>query len=235
MEKIKALVEVINGKMVAIASDDSEDRHGDSIKQEKWYLSKFKKNPVLLMSHQYHLPPIGIAKNIKVEGKKMTFEPVFHEITQQAKEVKQMFQDGIMRAFSVGFMENAKGFNELLEISAVSVPANANALVFSKSFTEEEESNVKEWIDKKSIIKKKKKIKKTVEKIVAKSVPEKTVSSNEIVFSALQDINIKLNDIGKDRQGSANIDASQLVVRGLEKLNNQLGYLGRINKKGKKL
>jgi len=222
MKNIKALVQNIKGKLIAVASDDSEDRHGDSLDQTSWDLRQFKKNPVLLMSHQYHLAPIGIAKNIRVKDNKLIFEPEFHEITQMASEVKKMFLDGIMRAFSVGFMENKKKKNELLEISAVSVPANANALVFAKSFTPEEEKEVESWV-KKNIDFKKKTAKKTKDFVTKKEFNE--------LFSVIKDINIRLNDINKGRQEPVK-DVNHLVVRGLEKLNNQLGYLGRIKKKG---
>ena len=222
MKNIKALVKNIKGKLIAIASDDSVDRHGDSLNQLDWDLKQFRKNPVLLMSHQYHLAPIGIAKNIKVVDDRLIFEPIFHEITQQASEVKKMFEQGIMKAFSVGFMENAKKKLELLEISAVSVPANANALVFAKSFTPEEEKEIGEWVSKNIKIKKK-----TIEKKAEYVTKE---DFNEL-FSTIKDINIRLNDINKDRQEPVKDDINHRVVRGLEKLNNQLGYLGRIKKK----
>ena len=217
MKKIKALVEKKGEKMIAIASDSSNDRQGDSIKQDNWDLRNFRKNPVLLLSHQHHLPPVGVAKNIRIDGKKMTFEPVFHDITQQAREVKQMYIDGIMKAFSVGFMDSEKK-NELLEISAVSVPANANALVFSKSFTEKDEIEIKSWVEKK---KKKKSPACRMEGEQSVDKPKK----KDTVLSAIKDINIRLNNINKGRP------SEDVISKALEKLNKQLGYLQRKLKK----
>jgi len=228
MKNIKALVEKVKGKLIAVASDDSVDRHGDSINQDAWDLKQFRKNPVLLMAHQYDRPPVGIVKNIRRDDNTLTFEPVFHEITQEAREVKKMYLDGIMRAFSVGFMqkENKKGDvlkNELLEISAVPVPANGNALVFAKSVSEKTVKDIDKWIKEKSVLKKKSL--KNKKEFVDKE------EFNEL-FSVIKDINIRLNDITKGRQEPAKADTNQLVVRGLEKLNNQLGYLKRKSKKG---
>ena len=103
---LKALVEKKNGKLVAIASTEEKDRMGDIIEAKGWLLNNFKKNPVLQFAHNYTIPPIGIAKNIRIKGNQLIFEPEFHTITQLAREVKQMFEaePPIMRAFSVGFI-----------------------------------------------------------------------------------------------------------------------------------
>jgi len=212
-KEIKALVENINGKMVAVASDDSQDRQGDAIPQDRWKLFNFLKNPVLLMSHQYHLPPVGIVKNIRIEGNKLIFEPVFHEITQAAREVKQMYLDGIMRAFSVGFMPTKDKSNELLEISAVSVPANANALMFSKSISDTEKKSIDEWVQKEAN-----------DNVMQKQLPEE--NAEKAILVEIKNINIRLDNIEKGRQ-SADLNSREILVRAIEKLNKSLGFLNR--------
>jgi hypothetical protein len=213
MKKIKALVERINGKMVAIASDESTDRHGDSIKQDKWDFKNFRKNPVLLLSHNYNQPPVGLVKRFRVDGKKMIFEPHFHNITEQAREVRQMYEEGIMRAFSVGFMDNDKS-NELLEISAVSVPANANAVVFEKSVSDSDKKEIDKWL-------------KSFEDVEEK---DNTVDMTE-VFEQIKSINVRLNNI--EKVGTKSKSETKLVSSALEKLNKNLSYLNRKVVKGK--
>ena len=160
MEKktIQAITERIEGKMIAIASDESEDRAGDIIKVDSWDFKNFLNNPVLQAGHDYRPQfTIGIAKNLRVEGKKVIFEPVFHTITKLAKEIKQMYEEGILKAWSVGYIPGDR--NELLEISAVAVPANANALMLVKGMDLNEEKEVKEKTAefvKKEVTKKKK-------------------------------------------------------------------------------
>ena len=151
-EQIKAFVEKVDGKMVAIASDETMDRHGDSLKVDLWDLKNYKKNPVLQFAHDYSQPPVGIAKNIRKEDGKLLFEPVFHSFTQLARDVGTLYDEGIMNAFSVGFIPhadeqgNAKSL-ELLEISAVPVPANPAAVVLEKSMKLEVKAEEKQQID----------------------------------------------------------------------------------------
>ena len=157
--QIKAYTKKSNNKLIAIASSETRDRMGDSLKASGWQLENFKKNPVLQFAHNYNVPPIGIAKNIRIEGNELIFEPVFHELTQIAREVKTMFESDppIMRAFSVGFIplerekKNSNNITkqELLEISAVPVPAHQGALIIDEKTVKEE---IKEEI--KSFIKK---------------------------------------------------------------------------------
>ena len=123
---------------VAIASDESEDRMGEVIMQDGWVLDNFKKNPVLLWAHSHRETPIGKVTDIKIVDGKLMFSAQFAgEIDPFSKKVWQMFKGGYLNAFSVGFMvlemEGNKFLKvELLEISAVPVPANANALVVAR-------------------------------------------------------------------------------------------------------
>ena len=147
-EYLSSLVEQKEGKLTAVASDETVDRMGDSLSIDNWDFKNFKKNPVLQLSHDYSQVPIGVVKNLKIVGKKMTFEPVFHEFTQAAREVKKLYEEGIMKAFSVGFIypREEKGKFELLEISAVAIPANPTALICSKSVKAEDMTKIKAWV-----------------------------------------------------------------------------------------
>jgi len=139
-----------NGVLTAIASTEDQDRAGDILSVKQWDFSKFKMNPVLQAGHKYDPQfTIGIAKNIRVEGKKVLFEPIFHSITPLAKQIKEMYEKGFLKAWSVGFIpaEDEKGFHELLEVSAVAVPANAFALM--KGFEKDNiEVEMKNWVEK---------------------------------------------------------------------------------------
>jgi hypothetical protein len=124
---IEARVEKKNDRIIFIASDESIDRHGESLDIEKWDLKNFKKNPVLLAEHWPAIENIvGKAKKIWIEGKKLLFEPQFHEITEMARTVKAMVEEGVLQTVSVGFIPKENSY-ELLEISFVAIPANANA------------------------------------------------------------------------------------------------------------
>lgn len=132
---------------VAIASDGVVDRHGESINQEGWNFKNFKKNPVFLWSHNSGVgearPPIGKVKKLWFEGKgkrsKLMFQPQFDMEDDFARDIYRKYKDGFLSAFSVGFIplemeDNTYTKAELLEISAVPIPANPNATVqLSKS------------------------------------------------------------------------------------------------------
>jgi len=155
-KEIQALTEKINGKMTAIASTEAVDRVGDSIKVRDWDFKNFKRNPVLQAGHDYHpLSTIGIAKNIRIKDNQVIFEPMFHEITSLAREIKKMYEDGYLTAWSVGFIpaQEEGGKHELLEVSAVAVPANAEALTTLsqksiKNATIDDEKKIDDFIKK---------------------------------------------------------------------------------------
>lgn len=135
----------------AVASDESVDRQGDIIVAAGWQLDRFKANPVITWGHDYQQPPVARAVEIAVVGSRLAFRPQFptagqigeSEHAQFVETVWQMYRHGFLNAFSVGFLplkweqrEQPDGKwlgwrileAELLEIAAVTVPANANAL-----------------------------------------------------------------------------------------------------------
>jgi HK97 family phage prohead protease len=139
----KAFLKQINEserKLVGIASTEVVDRYGDIVKQDGWELDNFMKNPVMLWSHNYSEPPIAKIVSLEVKDGKLVFEAKFPEkgLNELADKVFEMYKKGFLNAFSIGFMPkdyepNEHGGytytrNELLEISAVTVPANQEAL-----------------------------------------------------------------------------------------------------------
>lgn len=151
------VAEATKEKITIIASDETLDRYGEVVPLDAWDLRNYKKNPVLLVDHNYSMSAIvGRAKNLKVGEKEFTFEPEFHNITQLATEVQKMVEEGFAPAVSVGFIphgpakDGGKGTNELLEISFVAVPANPSALVLQnalKAVKADEETEIKSWVE----------------------------------------------------------------------------------------
>jgi HK97 family phage prohead protease len=132
----------------AVASDEGIDRDGDIIEIDAWDLRAYKRNPTIPLFHNYHEFPVARADKIKVSEGKLMFKPVFAvNENPQAKIAFDLYKGGYMSAFSVGFMplewaeetrkDGRMGRNytkvDLLEISAVLVPANPNALIEARS------------------------------------------------------------------------------------------------------
>lgn len=181
MLNLKGFLEKKDNEIVGIASTQMPDRDGEVILQEGWDLTNFKMNPVLLASHNYHEFPIGKVTDIMVENNQLIFKAIFSEATQAAKEAYALVKEGILSTFSVGFIPreyDASGAviskAELLEISLVSVPANAQAVVLAKSFKDNDLATklIKEWLKNDMLKKEVEELEKEEEKVEEGSVVE---------------------------------------------------------------
>ena len=129
------------------ASLETPDRMGDQVSADTWKLENYMKNPVFLWCHNYSLPPIGKAIKAWVENGKLVLRIQFADNTIEypsgmpsADTVYKLYQGGFLNAVSVGFdpsTGDAKSISgggidytgqELLELSAVPVPAHPDAL-----------------------------------------------------------------------------------------------------------
>ena len=146
--------------MVFIASDDQPDRHGDIITVEGWDIEGYKANPVFLWLHGMdlmHLLPIGRVPKLWTEAKQLMAAVEWDDADPFAAEVRGKYRRGFLKAVSVGFrplaFEEIKADGdgdgttpdrdrlgikflkqELLELSAVPVPANPRALQRAKAW-----------------------------------------------------------------------------------------------------
>jgi len=133
------------------ASTNDEDRTGDIIVSDAWEkseaLANYLKNPVVLAFHDMS-QPIGktVSHEVDEQGLKITAK-----ISKTADKIIELIKEGILSAFSIGFIIKEADFEpksgifiikdlELYEISVVTVPANQNALFsVEKNFSNPEE------------------------------------------------------------------------------------------------
>ncbi len=135
----------------AVASTETQDREGDILTAKGWELDNFRKVPVGLWTHDSWSPPIFKSLETKVTKKQLLFNPKFVD-EEFGRFVFNLYKDGFMKAFSVGFRfldwewikeideEGVRRYigrrslkQELFEISAVNVGANPEALALIKS------------------------------------------------------------------------------------------------------
>lgn len=139
-----------------VASDNSVDSYGTVLPVDKWNLSRYEKNGIVGYMHDVYGdswtksadPDDIIGKGVAfVEDDQLivriTFEP--KELNERADKIWRKIQFGTLNAVSVGFVATAKGHKgdeergenpdvyyyggqELLEVSVVNIPSNANAL-----------------------------------------------------------------------------------------------------------
>jgi HK97 family phage prohead protease len=155
-------------------SKEVVDRDGDILRASGVDFSNYMKNPVFLSFHNSREFPLGKVTKFWVEGnevKAVVYFPTIEELStdpnnasEKAKLVDftyHCYKTGMLNAVSVGFIpiewiETEDGYDilkwELLEFSAVAVPANQDAIAqavksfgndFAKSFITEEKSGRK--------------------------------------------------------------------------------------------
>lgn len=137
--ELKGQLEKAKGGYTITASTSGVDRDGERILPEAWKKSLkpyLKNNPVILWAHDYKKPPIAKATGGRITDAGLNLDIEFAD-TEAGREIKSLYDGGFMNSFSVGFIPNdgqaGKGgvFEytdvELLEVSAVPVPANPEA------------------------------------------------------------------------------------------------------------
>ncbi|MCR4375690.1 MAG: HK97 family phage prohead protease [Acidobacteria bacterium] len=127
------------GEAAVTITTDGIDRSRDRVMPQGCQLGGYLKNPVVLFGHDYSSIPVGTctaieatANGLKATWKWLTGDPF-------AERVKNAWDQGILRAASIGFNpmkwaydEERRGYDflewDLLEFSIVPVPANAEAV-----------------------------------------------------------------------------------------------------------
>lgn len=118
------------------------DRDKEKVDVKGWLLETYLKNPVVLWSHDWSLPAIGYAKNVKADDV-LSGDLIFNskEIDSFGWSIGQRVKEGSLRSGSVGFRVEEVEFidhksnvdeeadliyrkQELLEFSICNVPAN---------------------------------------------------------------------------------------------------------------
>ena len=140
-----------DGTITAVASTPDPDRMDDVV-APSWKLDDFRRSPVIMHAHDYEGPVVGKAVEIDLVGDTLMMRVKFdeHESNPLGQRLANQYREGFMSAFSVGFApgkvtprsqlpkdhpaysEKSAGslmeMNSLLEVSAVAIPANPQAL-----------------------------------------------------------------------------------------------------------
>jgi len=131
------------------ASDGDFDRYSDRLNVKGWRIDGYNANGVVLFNHddgaQAALtgaePPLPIGKGrVYVEGDALMIDVEFDDEDDFARKVERKVAKGILNAVSVRYLmlpghyrQNERGgfdcdAQELLEVSIVTIPANARAV-----------------------------------------------------------------------------------------------------------
>lgn len=151
----------------ATVSTDEIDRYGEVVQPSafKEALPAFLANPVVLPAHQHRLengepPVIGkvLTDTIRIGEHEIDLDIEFDD-DELGQKYAAKYRKKMMRAFSIGFRGLEGEYKdldktrvwiwnkiELLEVSAVAVPANRGALARALGFYETEEKNGQELL-----------------------------------------------------------------------------------------
>lgn len=137
--------------MSFVASTDRPDRYGDIINQQGWDLDAYRSNPVVLLNHDHGSLPIGKG-TVRIGEQGLIIDVDFDMEDPRAAEIAGKAKRGFLNAVSVGFSplkstprsdlpvthyaHSKSGGNyfdraELLEVSVVTIPANADAVAIA--------------------------------------------------------------------------------------------------------
>lgn len=86
-----------------VLSDESLNSQGFRVMTGGIDLSQFKKNPVMLFSHDSDALPIGVWENVRVEGDRLLADAKFDQQDEFAKKVESKVEQGILKCCSIGF------------------------------------------------------------------------------------------------------------------------------------
>lgn len=135
-----------DGKIKVVITKEIVDRYAEIVKVDGLDLKNYKKNPVFIDAHastgSVVDKALGILKNITKEKDKDGIKMITAEIdfapTPNGQLAKELFEGGYVSTVSIGFRIMPKGYDmesrtitksELIEVSAVLVPANTAAQV----------------------------------------------------------------------------------------------------------
>jgi len=140
-------------EVVATVSTDSVDRDREVVIPKGISLTNYRQNPVVLWGHMSAMPPVAKSLWIKTVDDAVISKMEFAE-TEFAEDIFNLYKNGFMRAFSIGF-QYIEGSapeekeiianpswakcrfvirkSELWEYSAVSIPANPDAVSMAVS------------------------------------------------------------------------------------------------------
>ncbi|MDH6309396.1 hypothetical protein M2451_002718 [Dysgonomonas sp. PFB1-18] len=128
-------------------TDESVNRYGWRLLVAGIDLAGFLKNPVCCVQHFTSMIPVGKWKNLRVEGQELKGTVEFDKNDEEAVKLYWKYKDGYMSAVSLNvipveesdepkFLLPGQKFStlvksELLEISCVTIPGQANAVKLS--------------------------------------------------------------------------------------------------------
>lgn len=160
------------GKRIVFSTNTPNDQ-GFRIPNDVLDFGRYKKNPVVLLQHNWESLPLGQMTDIDYDNGEWTGVPVFHRLTEESRIADDLWQADILKACSIGGFKELKTTGrmtrdkdgnqtpeiwtdadglaeatsfEIYEISMVSIPSNMDA-VSQKSYLAADENLIPRCYD----------------------------------------------------------------------------------------
>jgi len=214
---IEKAVKLQEGEVEFVVSTNALDSHGERIDVNGIDLSDFKKNPVVLWGHDGFNLPIAKATKVWKEGNKLMSRAKFYLKDEFARKVYDYIVDGYLNAVSIGGMVEEWGDDgmtiskmKMKEYSVVSVPANQEALVASKSLDGNQQAELRALANG------------YARKMLDKQSGENEITKNIEVLETLV-ATLKEVALGKPHEEKANeITSTRVVLRSAQAVDHQI-------------
>jgi len=126
-----------DGTHIFIASTTGVKRDGLTLDLAGGQIDNYQRNPVFLWAHDYQgrTLPIGKTSRLQLSKTRLRAHVLFDRADPFAAEVERKYDGGFLNAVSIGWVERERGPKgeiskwELLDISAVPVPGDPDALM----------------------------------------------------------------------------------------------------------
>lgn len=120
-----------DGTHVFVATTGGAKRDGLALDMGKGQFANYLRNPVFLWAHDYQGRTLPIGKTVKLVASKTKVRAhvLFDQGDEFARAIERKYDEGYLSAVSVGWMDMEDGGWDLLDISAVPVPGDPDALI----------------------------------------------------------------------------------------------------------
>lgn len=223
---IEKAAKLQEGEVEFVVSTNALDAHGERINVDGINLSDYKKNPVVLWGHDGFNLPIAKTTKIWKDSGKLMARAKFYLKDAFANKVYNYIVDGYLNAVSIGGMvqewaADGMTIDKLLmkEFSVVSIPANQEALVASKSLDGEQKAELRALANNYA--------RKMLDQEDGVTEINKSIDSLEKLVSTLKEV-----ASSEPQEASDKVNHVRVVLRQAQAVDHQIERVIKVVKKG---
>ncbi len=224
---IEKAAKLSEGEVEFVVSTNALDAHGERIDVDGIDIKEYKKNPVVLWGHDGFNLPIAKATKIWKESGKLMARAKFYLKDDFARKVYEYIVDGYLNAVSIGGMVKEWGEDgmtikalNMKEFSVVSIPANQEALVASKSLDGNQKAELRALGNAYA--------RKLLESEAGQTEVQKNIETLETLVATLKEVAV----VSETHDATASNNNVRVVLRQAQAVDHQIERVIKVVKKG---